>query len=65
MTNSLLAVTTLVPLQLHLLNIYILDWLADPSPMLKGFTLEMPTTLRSFFRFALDIRQFQDHNRHG
>jgi hypothetical protein len=43
---------------------HIFDWFADPPPTLEGFALTVATALWAFFRFVLDIRQFQDHNRH-
>jgi len=43
---------------------YILDWFANLSPSLEGLPFAIWAVPGSFFRFTLDIRQFQDHNRH-
>jgi len=64
MTKGSLAVATLISIHLYLPDMHILDWFAELSPTLKGSPFAIWTTLRSFFPFPLDIRQFQDHNRH-
>jgi len=64
MAKGSLAVAAFISIHFDLPDVHILDWLADPSPTLKGFTLAVETVLRSYFPFTLDFRQFQDHNRH-
>jgi hypothetical protein len=39
MTKGSLAVAALISIDLHLPDMYILDWLAELSPTLKGFVL--------------------------
>jgi hypothetical protein len=65
MSKGAMAMTTLIPIYLHLPDMHIFDWFPDPPPSLEGFALTVGTVLWAFFSFPLDIRQFQDHNRHG
>jgi hypothetical protein len=59
------AAATAVSIHLHPAAADIPDWLARFSPTLKDLPPAVWTFLWTFFGFSLDIRQFQDKNRHG
>jgi hypothetical protein len=54
-----------IPIDLYPPTMRISDRLAHLAPTLEGFSLAIGTFLWPFFGFSLDIRQFQDKNRHG
>jgi hypothetical protein len=63
-SKSPMTTTATIPIHSHLPDMYILDRLPDLSPTLKDFPFTIWTLFGSLFSFSLDIRQFQDHNRH-
>jgi hypothetical protein len=64
MSKSSFTTTTTKPIDLYISDSHIFDWLADFAPALKDGTITIRAFPGSLFRFLLDIRQFQNHNRH-